>query len=332
MNDIYLGQRESNRGCLVISIAALMILFLAWFVFFRDAGNNPPPDNRQSQVADPSIDGDGNPIPPEAQITEALGSGENRTTRPASNDQTGSNGGGVSDPTVKGFVAQAQASLERGEYDRARSMGFKAMDAAGNARDRDQAARVLSQVHDKMLGAGTNMPELKSYKVQYGDALSKIARKFGTTVGVIKKVNNLKDDRINFGQNLLILQGKWSVVVDLSDKTCDLQLNDKFFKRYKAGVGRPDSPTPEGTFKIVEKLKNPAWFPAGGGKIESGDPENELGSRWLGWSKDSFGLHGTNDPKSIGKESSSGCVRLTNQDVEDIYEFLPYQATITVKP
>ncbi|ATY84689.1 hypothetical protein CVV65_06890 [Kyrpidia spormannii] len=80
-------------------------------------------------------------------------------------------------------------------------------------------------------------------------------------------------------------------------------------KQYPVALGRPDSPTPIGNWKLINKYKN--W---GGG----------FGTRWLGlnvpWGI--YGIHGTNRPHSIGWSASAGCIRMRNRDVEELYEMI----------
>jgi lipoprotein-anchoring transpeptidase ErfK/SrfK len=79
-----------------------------------------------------------------------------------------------------------------------------------------------------------------------------------------------------------------------------------------------------GTFKIIGKKKEPSWngFPFG-------HPENVLGTRWMRLtrisdnSNEGYGIHGTAAPESIGTASSLGCLRMRNNEVEELYDFLP---------
>ena len=83
--------------------------------------------------------------------------------------------------------------------------------------------------------------------------------------------------------------------------------------------------TPEGKFVVGDRLKNPDWY-RNGRKIPFGHPDNRLGTRWLGFKRTArasgYGIHGTDDPSSIGKEVSEGCVRLENADVEELFEWV----------
>lgn len=168
----------------------------------------------------------------------------------------------------------------------------------------------------------------KIYEVQVGDSLAKIARSFGTTVDLIRRSNNITGDKIRQGMRLKAVTAKFSVVVDKSQNTLFLKENEDIIKAYKVSTGANNS-TPVGTFKIENKLVDPVWYSAGA-VVPAGSPENILGTRWLGISKPGYGIHGTTDPASLGKQVTAGCVRMLNADVEEVYVILPVGAEVTI--
>jgi lipoprotein-anchoring transpeptidase ErfK/SrfK len=93
-------------------------------------------------------------------------------------------------------------------------------------------------------------------------------------------------------------------------------------------VGLPARPTPKGRFRVTSMLKNPDW--SWQGRSIPPGPKNGLGSRFLGLSKPSYGIHGTNDPESIGKALSHGCVRMHNRDAEALYEMVAVGTPVTI--
>jgi hypothetical protein len=99
------------------------------------------------------------------------------------------------------------------------------------------------------------------------------------------------------------------IKIDLWTKELHVIEGEKVIRRYKISPGTEESPTPIGTFMIIEKSKS--W---GGG----------FGTRWLGldvpWGD--YGIHGTNKPWLIGKNVSSGCIRMRNEDVEELFEIV----------
>lgn len=98
--------------------------------------------------------------------------------------------------------------------------------------------------------------------------------------------------------------------IDVSTSQHQLKLFDRnrFIKTYPIGVGKILSPSPFGTFTIINKQRNP------------GGPYGVL---WMGLSKPHYGIHGTNKPASIGKNVSLGCIRMFNRDVLELSSFVP---------
>ncbi|TJY40861.1 L,D-transpeptidase [Cohnella pontilimi] len=98
----------------------------------------------------------------------------------------------------------------------------------------------------------------------------------------------------------------------------------KLVKSFKVATGLKSSYTPKGLFTVHEKVKNRPWYKE---KIPGGDPRNPLGDRWLGLKVTingkvsyAYGIHGTNNEKSIGKYVSKGCIRMYNKDVHWLYD------------
>ncbi|MDQ0417652.1 SH3-like domain-containing protein [Croceifilum oryzae] len=113
--------------------------------------------------------------------------------------------------------------------------------------------------------------------------------------------------------------------VEINKKTNKLYLyqDGQVTKTYPVATGRTKDLTPEGTFTMVVKIVAPGWK-----GIPGGVPENPLGKRWLGFSVkgDSgrvYGVHGTNHPESIGTNASSGCVRMGEENLLELYKLIP---------
>lgn len=169
------------------------------------------------------------------------------------------------------------------------------------------------------------------YEVQPKDTLANIAKRFNTTVDLIVVSNRLQDPNIlRVGQKLKIIKGEFKIIVDISDNTLSLFLNDKLVKIYPVGSGKERS-TPLGEFKIMNKLINPTWYPPEGGVHPYGHLENILGTRWMGISEPGYGIHGTTQPETIGEYSSRGCIRMYNQDVEELFKIVPLDTKVIIK-
>lgn len=159
------------------------------------------------------------------------------------------------------------------------------------------------------------------YTVEPGDSLARIARRHNTTVELIKESNGLTSDRIIPGQRLKVNTCKFSIVVDKTQNKLFLRRSGEIFKAYLVATGEAGS-TPEGTFKIVNKLVDPTWYRAGA-VILPDDPGNILGTRWMGFDKAGYGIHGTTEPESLGQQVTLGCVRMANEEVEELYKIVP---------
>jgi len=167
------------------------------------------------------------------------------------------------------------------------------------------------------------------HQVQGGDTLGKIALKYGTTVRLIKRKNNLKSDIIRVGQKLTVWTGKFNIFVDKSQNILLLKIGDEIVKVYNVSTGENNS-TPVGEFKIDSRLENPVWFNKGA-VVPPESPENVLGSRWLGFdTMPGYGIHGTTDPDSIGTQATAGCVRLRNSEVEELFDLIPVGTKVAV--
>ena len=164
--------------------------------------------------------------------------------------------------------------------------------------------------------------------VQPGESLGKIAAANGTTVELLKKANGLKHDTIRPQQKLKVPKGRFSVSVDKSQNQLLLTENNQFIKSYPVGTGR-DNSTPEGTFKIVNKVPNPVWYKQGA-VVPPDSKENILGTRWMGFDKVGFGIHGSVDPAPINQQLTAGCVRMTNRDVEELFAIVPIGTEVTI--
>lgn len=113
-------------------------------------------------------------------------------------------------------------------------------------------------------------------------------------------------------------QPKRQIVVSIPDRKLALIEGGRVVKVYPAAVGAPSTPSPAGQFKIIHRIPRPTYYAPG--KVIPAGKVNPLGTRWMGLSLKGFGIHGTNAPRSIGKNRSHGCIRLRNRDAEDLFE------------
>lgn len=129
------------------------------------------------------------------------------------------------------------------------------------------------------------------------------------------------------------------IIVDKSVKRLYFYQEGELAASYPVATGKRPEYTPEGTFTVVNKVSHP------GGD----DPDSPFGLRWLGLAvpceKDGrgksdprapcgvkYGIHGTNEPDSIGTHASGGCVRLRNEDIVELFEMAPVGITVDIVP
>jgi lipoprotein-anchoring transpeptidase ErfK/SrfK len=126
--------------------------------------------------------------------------------------------------------------------------------------------------------------------------------------------------RVTTPQTTTYLRGPRVIVVSLEDKKLALVEDGQVKKVYTVAVGKPSTPSPTGTFTIARRVKNPVYQHEG--KVVQPGPGNPVGTRWMGLSVKGYGIHGTNEPKSIGKAASHGCIRMAKKDLEEMYEMV----------
>lgn len=108
---------------------------------------------------------------------------------------------------------------------------------------------------------------------------------------------------------------KYSILINTTARTLTLYKNRKIYRTYLATVGKPSTPTPKGNFRIINKAFKP------------GGP---FGARWLGLSISGYGIHGTNNPSSIGKAVSNGCIRVNNTNIIELYNLVPVGTPVKI--
>jgi hypothetical protein len=115
-------------------------------------------------------------------------------------------------------------------------------------------------------------------------------------------------------------QGTRQILVSLPDRKLALIEDGEVKKVYPIAVGKAATPSPSGSFTIANRVTNPTYYHPG--KVIPSGPENPLGNRWIGLSQKGYGIHGTNEPRSIGKAASHGCIRMAKADLEELFEIV----------
>ncbi|MCL4523057.1 MAG: L,D-transpeptidase [Acidobacteria bacterium] len=110
------------------------------------------------------------------------------------------------------------------------------------------------------------------------------------------------------------------IVISIPDRKLALIEDGKVVKIYPVAVGAAATPSPSGEFRVRERITNPTYYAPG--KVIGPGKENPLGTRWIGLGQRGYGIHGTNEPRSIGKRASHGCIRMRKADVEELFELV----------
>ncbi|MEW9701388.1 L,D-transpeptidase [Paenibacillus sp. SI8] len=109
---------------------------------------------------------------------------------------------------------------------------------------------------------------------------------------------------------------KYRIIVDLTDFMLYLLDNNRVVRGFPVGIGKMVTKTPTGNFYIINKEPNP------------GGP---YGAFWMGLSKPHYGIHGTNDPSSVGRQTSHGCIRMYNDDVLELAALVPLHTPVNIR-
>ena len=244
---------------------------------------------------------------------------------------------------VINLCKKSTTAMAAKEYVQARELALKALSQPGIV-EYDagwfKGAEALSLANSAIISSDVPLPGKKiRYKVVSGDALQKIAKKFNTTVELIQRSNNMKTNNyvVWEGQGLKIYQGDWRIKISKKHRLLALYDGNELFKIYHIGIGRQNR-TPECTFTIVSKKKNPAWYKSKKEIIPFGTKENVLGTRWMSLKAtdeqfkhlSGYGIHGTWNNESIGKAMSNGCIRMKNSEVEELFAIVPYRIEVVI--
>ena len=176
----------------------------------------------------------------------------------------------------------------------------------------------------------------------YQDIKEMLGERFHMDVRYLDKLNKNKTYKVGETITVLNTRGELNqrinrIVANKADKTLYAYNGDKLVATYPTTVGSDATPSPKGTFKIINKVKMP-WYKSTVGKgaqkkihMIAPGPNNPVGVVWMGLSKPSYGLHGSPVPEGISRQGSAGCVRLTNWDVLEVYANVENGATVELK-
>jgi len=153
------------------------------------------------------------------------------------------------------------------------------------------------------------------HTVKPGETLHQISKDYRTPLAAIIRANPSINPNVLYVGQKITIPGfpnaetiPYSIDISLNNRRLMLFKNGVLQKQYPIGVGKMLTQTPVGNYIIINKAPNP------------GGP---FGTMWMSLSKEHYGIHGTNNPSSIGKFVSHGCVRMHNRDVEELARTIP---------
>ncbi|MHC4955025.1 MAG: L,D-transpeptidase family protein [Planctomycetota bacterium] len=216
-------------------------------------------------------------------------------------------------------------------------------DSVVDPKQRDALRKQLRALADDLLFSGRHVEGVDHlYKVKSGDTLERLCyrvfpKKWGVRAspGLVMAINRLRRPRdLRAGVSIRVPIGTPKIVVVKHEFRLYYLLDGAYVRDWTVGLGAKGS-TPVGEFAIRSKIENPDWFPRQGVKVPFGNPQNILGTRWMGFADTlehtGFGIHGTTKPASIGREESSGCVRMLRRDVEDLFSWTPRTTKVEIR-
>ena len=258
------------------------------------------------------------------------------------------------DPQVARVLAEAQTLTAADKLLQARELLNRAyVGQKLTGADAAKLRQALNNINDVLIFSPRIVegdPHVQAHIVQPGEYLSTIAAPTQVPWQLVARINKIDPNRIRAGARIKLVRGPFHAVVDKSDYRMDLYLGDPtqpgsmFVRSFEVGHGEGDS-TPVGRFIVKRggKLENPDWRnPRNSSEYYAADdPKNPIGDRWIGLrgldasteGKQGYGIHGTIEPGSIGRQASMGCVRMRDADVALVFDMLTEEkSTVTIVP
>ncbi len=190
----------------------------------------------------------------------------------------------------------------------------------------------------------------KTYKVKDDESLIEIARKFRIGFSEIADSNSDLDPFVPGTGKIVKIPTSWvlpdvalydGIVINLSEMRLYYflrQSRSMSVMTFPIGIGSEGNDTPEGNFRVIEKIVRPSWYVPESirkekptlPKVVPPGPDNPLGSHALRLSSGSILIHGTNKPYGVGRRVSHGCIRLYPEDIPELFRLVSNGARVTI--
>ncbi|MCC6574459.1 MAG: L,D-transpeptidase family protein [Planctomycetes bacterium] len=305
--------RGQNRGVILIGGAVVLVGLVVGTVFiFKPSGaNTKPADNA---VAD-ALPEAGNPSAPAAE------------NKPSVN---------LSQLAKVAAEARATIALPQGD---AREKSLRETYGALAALlegplptdEREKLIEPFHAVTTELFLSPTHNEFSVNYVVKGGDKIDSIARSAGISNNLLTDLNAMPRgfNKLRIGDNMKLPKGKPHIEVRKQDYCCSVYLGDYLVRQYVVAHGKNNN-TPEGRTTIKDMQVNPDAEARG-----PGDPRAEMKLRWIGLTpyndRTGIGFHGTKEPNSIPGQTSRGCIRMKDNDVVELYDFVRIGNAIEIK-
>jgi lipoprotein-anchoring transpeptidase ErfK/SrfK len=258
---------------------------------------------------------------------------------------------GSAPPPTGSFAERVASTLrlyQSGERIEARHRLNAMLAETRNPSEAGELRKQLTQISEETIFSRLRVPNdplIAEQRVEPKENLIDIAARFDVPHQAILLVNpGLDPKKLRPGMDLKIPRGPFHLKISKTAFRLDLYLQDLYIRSFAVGLGG-ETDTPTGVWKIVDRQVDPTYYPpataADKRVIPGKDPRNPLGSYYLkldGIEGDSvgragFAIHGTNEPQSIGRAESLGCIRMLNEDVEYLYKLVRSQKSlVTISP
>ena len=297
------------------------------------AGSNPTPLDTQTGVPAPASPPIANQYDPNNSSTSGTAPSNNLDiTIPTGDFSTTTNPNGTAglnntDSNNLWQNSMAQVNLELAENrlsDAHRDLSRLYFDPSTTPERKKEIEPRLDQLAGTVVYSKQHLLG-KPYKVQANDTLDGIANTFNIPSGLLVKINGLDPNApLRPGQTLKVIQGPFNATIDLSDYELTLTTVDgRYAGRFQIGIGPfAKNITERVVYMVGGKTDITPRFNLG---------QTNLGKRWIEL-KNEFGLHGTNNPASIGTSQGTGAISLGDRDIEDLYDIFSYGSKVTIQP
>ena len=286
--------------------------------------------------------------PPSVQATELLSNSRSPTPESSAADGAGDvspkSHDAIAAPAVASVqpLVEARTKADAGDLLSARQALNDALTSGKfSEADVDAAKKQIEQFNQTLVFSAKKFPDDPwggTYQVASGERLGTIAYKHACSWEFLARVNGITPKKLRSGQYIKVFKGPFHAVVCKHLFRMEIYLGapggpgSMYINSYPVGLGKDDS-TPSGLWlcKAGDKIRHPRYYPPRGGDIiDPNDPKNPLGGYWIALEgqdgqaigKESYGIHGTIDPSSIGKMESMGCIRLRPEDISWVFDLL----------